>query len=294
MAEGEKVVANNRAAFHEYFILDSVEAGLELLGTEVKSLREGKVNIKDGYVRIEKRQAFLENVNIQPWVSGNRQNHEPLRSRKLLLHRAEIRELFSKIREKGLTVVPLRLYFRDGRAKVEVALVKGKKSWDKRARRSPSATRSARWTAQSSASSADADHGVIVAVAQDRKQRDSIRQAIRLLGVRRGATIEEVIAARRVQAKQWHPDVNRHRLGGADGEDQPRLRPPLRLHPPRGLHRGRRRASPRRGPPACGHGATGFRDRLHGCAPRGGRDPASPGQRAGPSRPARDRPRRGR
>jgi SsrA-binding protein len=132
MAEGEKTIASNRAAFHEYFILDKVEAGIELLGTEVKSLRDGKVNIKDGFVRIEGRQAFLENVHVQPWEAGNRQNHEPTRSRRLLLHRSEIVELYSKIREQGLTLVPLRLYFRDGRAKVEVALVKGKKSWDKR------------------------------------------------------------------------------------------------------------------------------------------------------------------
>jgi len=132
VAEGEKTIANNRAAFHEYFILDKIEAGLELLGTEVKSLRAGKVNIKDGFIRIENRQAFLENVHIQPWEAGNRQNHEPTRSRRLLMHRSEIVELFSRVREQGLTLVPLRLYFRNGRAKVEVALVKGKKSWDKR------------------------------------------------------------------------------------------------------------------------------------------------------------------
>jgi SsrA-binding protein len=132
MAEGEKTIANNRAAFHEYFILDRVEAGLELLGTEVKSMRAGKVNIKDGFVRIENRQAFLENVHVQPWEAGNRQNHEPTRSRRLLMHRGEILELFAKTRERGLTLVPLRLYFRGGRAKVEIALVKGKRSWDKR------------------------------------------------------------------------------------------------------------------------------------------------------------------
>ena len=132
MAEGEKTIANNRAAFHEYFVLDRVEAGLELLGTEVKSIRAGKVNIKDGFVRIENRQAFLENVHVQPCEAGNRQNHEPTRSRRLLMHRAEILELSGKTRERGLTLVPLRLYFRDGRAKVEIALVKGKRSWDKR------------------------------------------------------------------------------------------------------------------------------------------------------------------
>jgi SsrA-binding protein len=128
----EKVVANNRAAFHEYFILDHVEAGLELLGTEVKSLRAGKANIKDGYVRIENGQAYLHNVDIQPWEGGNRQNHERLRSRRLLLHRSQIQELYGKTKEQGLSIVPLRLYFLRGRAKVEVALVKGKKTWDKR------------------------------------------------------------------------------------------------------------------------------------------------------------------
>ena len=130
--DGEKVVANNRAAFHEYFILDSLEAGIELLGTEVKSLRTGKANIKDGYVRIENGQAYLHNVDIQPWEGGNRNNHERLRSRRLLLHKSEIEQLYGKQKEQGLSVVPLRLYFRGGRAKVEVALVKGKKSWDKR------------------------------------------------------------------------------------------------------------------------------------------------------------------
>jgi len=132
MAEGEKVVANNRAAFHEYFILDTVEAGIELTGTEVKSIRQGKVNIKDGFVRIENLQAYLENVHIQPWEAGNRSNHEPTRTRRLLLHRGEIVGLFSRTRERGLTLVPLRLYFKGGRAKVEVGLVKGKSPCDRR------------------------------------------------------------------------------------------------------------------------------------------------------------------
>jgi SsrA-binding protein len=130
--DGELVIANNRAAYHEYFVLDTVEAGLELLGTEVKSLRAGKVNIRDGYIRIENLEAMLYNVHIMPWEAGNRQNHDPLRPRRLLLHRGEIVELFSKTRERGLTLVPLRLYFRSSRAKLEVGLVKGKKSWDKR------------------------------------------------------------------------------------------------------------------------------------------------------------------
>jgi SsrA-binding protein len=132
VAEGEKVIANNRAAFHEYFILDKVEAGIALLGSEVKSLRDGKVNIKDGFIRIENGQAFLVNVHINPWEASNRMNHEPLRERRLLMHKDEILELNSKMKERGLTIVPLRLYFRNGRAKVELALVKGKKSWDKR------------------------------------------------------------------------------------------------------------------------------------------------------------------
>jgi SsrA-binding protein len=132
MAEGEKLVANNRAAFHEYFVLDSLEAGLELLGTEVKSLRAGKVNIKDGFIRIEGTQAFLYNVHINPWEAGNRVNHDPLRTRRLLMHKGEILELLGKTRERGLTIVPLRLYFRRGRAKIEIGLVKGKKTWDKR------------------------------------------------------------------------------------------------------------------------------------------------------------------
>jgi SsrA-binding protein len=147
-ADGIKVVANNRAAFHEYFIIETIEAGLELLGTEVKSIRDGKVNIKDGFVRVDyqpgpaagpggpkpraRLEAYLENVTIQPWEAGNRNNHVPTRPRRLLLHRREIAELFGRSREKGLTMVPLRLYFKGGRAKVEVALVKGKKTWDKR------------------------------------------------------------------------------------------------------------------------------------------------------------------
>jgi len=132
MAEGELTISNNRAAFHEYFVLDRVEAGLALLGTEVKSIREGKVNIKDGFIRIEGGQAFLENVHIQPWEAGNRQNHEPTRSRRLLMHKREIIELYSKVREQGLTIVPLRLYFKGGKAKVEIAVVRGKKQYDKR------------------------------------------------------------------------------------------------------------------------------------------------------------------
>jgi SsrA-binding protein len=133
-ADGEKVVATNRQARHEYQILETVEAGIELRGTEVKSIRAGNVNIKDGYVRIEppRLEAFLYNVHIQPWEPGSRQNHDPLRPRRLLMHKGEIVELFTRARERGLSLVPLRLHFRGGKAKVDVALVRGKKVWDKR------------------------------------------------------------------------------------------------------------------------------------------------------------------
>ena len=128
----EKVVASNRAAYHEYFVLDSLEAGIQLLGSEVKSLRDGKANIKDGYVRVENGQAWLHNVDIQPWATASHNNHERLRSRRLLMHRDQIDELYGKSKEQGLSIVPLRLYFTRGRAKVQVAVVKGKKPWDKR------------------------------------------------------------------------------------------------------------------------------------------------------------------
>lgn len=126
------VVANNRKARHLYHILDTIEAGLVLIGTEVKSLRDGKANMGDAYAVIEGGEGWLVNLHISPYEKGNRFNHEPLRKRKLLLHRKDIRRLVGKTKEKGLTLVPLRLYFRDGWAKVELALAKGKKSHDKR------------------------------------------------------------------------------------------------------------------------------------------------------------------
>jgi SsrA-binding protein len=129
---GEKVIVTNRKAFHDYFVLQKVEAGIALTGTEVKSLRDGAVNLKDSYVSFDGGEAFLVGAHISPYTHGNLQNHEPERKRKLLLHRREIDKLFGQVVEKGLTVVPLRLYFKGGRVKAEIAVVRGKKLFDKR------------------------------------------------------------------------------------------------------------------------------------------------------------------
>lgn len=130
--DSEKVLATNKKAFHEYFILDKFEAGIALLGTEVKSIREGRINLKDAYAQVKKEEAFLLNCHISPYSHGNRENHDPLRTRKLLLHRREIRKLIGKTQEKGLTLVPLRAYLRRGKIKVELGLARGKKLFDKR------------------------------------------------------------------------------------------------------------------------------------------------------------------
>ncbi len=133
MAEREeKVVCVNRKARHDYFIEETYEAGLVLKGSEVKSLREGKANLKDSYARILRGEAFLLNAHISPYSAANQFNHDPTRSRKLLLHRKEIERLSVKSAERGLTLVPLRLYFKEGKAKVEVAVARGKKLYDKR------------------------------------------------------------------------------------------------------------------------------------------------------------------
>jgi len=129
---GEKLICQNRKAWHNYFIEDKYEAGIALLGTEVKSLRDGKANLGDSYAKIKDGEVFLVDAHISAYRFGNRFNHDPLRSRKLLLHRKEIRRLIGKVQEKGLTLIPLRLYFSDGRAKVELGLAKGKKLFDKR------------------------------------------------------------------------------------------------------------------------------------------------------------------
>jgi SsrA-binding protein len=125
-------VASNRQAAHRYHLLERWECGLVLRGTEVKALRDGKAQIKDGYASVRDGEVWLHNVHIPPYGPASRENHEPERPRKLLMHRREIERLIGKTREKGLTLVPTRLYFRDGRAKVEIALARGKDVGDKR------------------------------------------------------------------------------------------------------------------------------------------------------------------
>ncbi|MDH7487538.1 MAG: SsrA-binding protein SmpB [Anaerolineae bacterium] len=127
-----KTIATNRKAYHDYQILDSTEAGIVLTGTEIKSLRAGRVNLRDSYATVRDGEVWLINAHIAPYSHGQRQNHEPRRDRKLLLHRQEINRLIGKVQEKGWTMVPLRIYLKDGRAKVELALVRGKKQYDKR------------------------------------------------------------------------------------------------------------------------------------------------------------------
>lgn len=128
----EKVASLNRQAFHNYHILETFEAGMVLLGTEIKSIREGKVNLKDSYGLVKNGEVWLLNCHISPYSHGNRMNHDPLRTRKLLLHRSEIRKLVGKTTERGMTLVPIKIYFQNGKAKCEIALAKGKKLFDKR------------------------------------------------------------------------------------------------------------------------------------------------------------------
>ena len=130
--EAVKIACENRTARHDYFIHEVMEAGIELQGTEVKSLRAGKANLKDSYAEIRNGEIFVQNMHISPYEQGNIFNHDPLRRRRLLLHKAEITKLFSKTREKGFTLVPLKIYFKKGRAKMELALVSGKHNYDKR------------------------------------------------------------------------------------------------------------------------------------------------------------------
>ena len=128
-----KIICTNRKARRDYEILETMEAGLVLVGTEVKSLREGHAQLKDSFAAIDDGELYLYNAHINPYRMGNRFNHEPTRTRKLLMHEREIRRLIGKIREKGLTLIPLRLYFNDaGRVKVELGLARGKRSYDKR------------------------------------------------------------------------------------------------------------------------------------------------------------------
>jgi SsrA-binding protein len=132
VASGERDAAFNRQASHNYFLLEKFEAGIALRGTEVKSIREGKANMKDAYGLIKDGEAFLLNLHIGPYSHGNLANHDETRTRKLLMHREEVRKLFSKTQVKGHTLIPVRLYFRHGRVKCELALAKGKQDWDKR------------------------------------------------------------------------------------------------------------------------------------------------------------------
>ena len=127
-----KIVANNKKAYHEYFVDEVLEAGLVLQGTEVKSIRMGQVSIKEAYCRIRNGEVFVDNMNISPYEQGNRENHDPLRARKLLLHSHEIEKLSKKVAEKGLTLVPTKLYFTGGKVKLEIGVCRGKKLYDKR------------------------------------------------------------------------------------------------------------------------------------------------------------------
>ena len=129
---GEKLICNNKKAYHDYFIEEKFEAGMVLKGTEVKSLRMGRANLNDSFALVKSGEAFLHNFHISPYDFGNRENHDPDRMRKLLLHKKEITKLFSKVREQGYSIVPLRIYFKHGRAKLELGLGRGKKLYDKR------------------------------------------------------------------------------------------------------------------------------------------------------------------
>ena len=132
MGDSFKLVANNKKAYHDYFIEDKYETGIALHGTEVKSLRMGKCSIKESFIRIENGEVFVYGMHVSPYEKGNIFNKDPLRVKKLLLHRQEINKLTGKINEKGYTLVPLQVYFKDGLAKVEIGLAKGKKLYDKR------------------------------------------------------------------------------------------------------------------------------------------------------------------
>jgi SsrA-binding protein len=132
MPEHLKVVATNKKARFEYFLLEHFEAGIALQGSEIKSIRAGQASLAESYVRVEEGQAWLMDAHIAPYIQANRFNHDPRRPRRLLLHKKQIRELFEAVRQKGVTIVPTRIYLKDGRAKLEIAIAKGKKLYDKR------------------------------------------------------------------------------------------------------------------------------------------------------------------
>jgi SsrA-binding protein len=127
-----KVVATNRKARHDYFLLDTYEAGMVLQGSEIKSIRAGQISLKEAYVRVDGEQAWLINAHVAPYDPASRENHDPLREKKLLLHKKEIQKLWNEVRQKSVTIIPIRVYLRDGRAKLEIALAKGKRNYDKR------------------------------------------------------------------------------------------------------------------------------------------------------------------
>jgi SsrA-binding protein len=132
MTEGIKVVATNRKANFEYFLLEKFEAGMALQGTEIKSIRAGQVSLAEAYIRVDMHEAWLMEAHIAPYEQASRNNHDPVRPRRLLLHKKEIRELWDTVRQKGMTVIPTRIYLKEGRAKIEIALARGKKLHDKR------------------------------------------------------------------------------------------------------------------------------------------------------------------
>jgi SsrA-binding protein len=129
---GTKLIAQNKKAYHDYFVEETLEAGVALTGTEVKSLRQGKVNLRDSYAQVRDGQVFLLGVHISPYEQGNIFNHDPTRERRLLLHKREINRLAGKVQQAGYALIPTKMYFKDGRAKVEIGLAKGKKLYDKR------------------------------------------------------------------------------------------------------------------------------------------------------------------
>jgi len=128
-----KIVSNNRKAGFEYYLLERFEAGISLRGTEIKSIRSGQISLAEAYVSVNEKEAWLINAHIAPYDPASRYNHDPKRPRRLLLHRKEIRELWDEVRQKGVTIVPIKVYLKDGRAKLEIAIAKGKKLYDKRA-----------------------------------------------------------------------------------------------------------------------------------------------------------------
>ena len=129
---GQKIIAQNKTARLNYFIEDTYEAGIALVGTEVKALREGKANLKDSYALVKGGEVFVHEIHISPYTFGNRENHDPLRVRKLLFHKGEIKRLYGKSRERGLALIPLKLYFKSGKVKIEIGVGRGKKRYDKR------------------------------------------------------------------------------------------------------------------------------------------------------------------